>query len=135
MFALSYNYFHRIIELLNLRDLETMKEKWWNAAEYKSQCDKIEDQSEGISMKNIGGVFIVIFVGIGIAGIILVFEYWWYRLRKTPKVGDVDSKLEGESNNRTPRNDEIVHAITDDSGIETTTVRARLPRLSTEGRY
>jgi hypothetical protein len=40
----------------------------------------------GISIQNIGGVFIVIFVGIGMACITLVFEFWYYKFRKTPKV-------------------------------------------------
>lgn len=50
------------------------------------QCDKQDDQSEGISIQNIGGVFIIIFVGIGLASITLAFEYWWYKYRKTSKV-------------------------------------------------
>lgn len=45
-------------------------------------CEKIEDQADGISIQNIGGVFIVIFIGIGMACITLVFEYWWYKHRK-----------------------------------------------------
>lgn len=55
----------------------------------RAKCDKSEDQSNGISIDNIGGVFIVIFVGIGMACITLIFEYWWYKYRKTPKIIDV----------------------------------------------
>lgn len=77
----------RILQLLNKRYLEKLKEDWWKD---KKQCEKIEDQSDGISIQNIGGVFIVIFVGIGMACITLVFEYWWYKYRKaTPKIFDV----------------------------------------------
>lgn len=79
----------RILQLLNKRHLEKLKEKWWNNAAYKSKCEKTEDQSDGISIQNIGGVFIVIFVGIGMACITLIFEYWWYKFRKQPKVIDV----------------------------------------------
>jgi hypothetical protein len=35
-----------------------------------------------------GGVFIVIFVGIGLACITLAFEYWWYKYKKNPQVVD-----------------------------------------------
>jgi len=34
----------------------------------------------------IGGVFIVIFVGIGLACFTLAFEYWWYKYKKSSKV-------------------------------------------------
>lgn len=79
----------RILTLLNKRQLEKLKEKWWKNDEALAKCDKPEDQSDGISIQNIGGVFIVIFVGIGMACITLVFEYWWYRYRKNPRIIDV----------------------------------------------
>ncbi|XP_055372265.1 ionotropic receptor 25a [Condylostylus longicornis] len=78
-----------ILMLLNKRQLEKLKEKWWKDDEAQSKCDKPEDQSDGISIQNIGGVFIVIFVGIGMACITLVFEYWWYKYRKNSRVIDV----------------------------------------------
>jgi hypothetical protein len=102
--------------LLNKRHLEKLKEKWWKNEDVQSKCEKQEDQSDGISIQNIGGVFIVIFVGIGMACVTLIFEYWYYKLRKTVKVVDVAesnkssdfvkskdsysiSKLEGEMTN------------------------------------
>lgn len=73
--------------MLNKRYLEKLKEEWWKD---KKSCEKVEDQSDGISIQNIGGVFIVIFVGIGMACITLIFEYWWYKYRKsTPKITNV----------------------------------------------
>ncbi|XP_036327744.1 ionotropic receptor 25a [Rhagoletis pomonella] len=78
-----------ILTLLNKRQLEKLKEKWWKNDETQAKCDKPEDQSDGISIHNIGGVFIVIFVGIGMACITLVFEYWWYKYRKNPRIVDV----------------------------------------------
>ena len=36
----------------------------------------------------IGGVFIVIFVGIGLACFTLAFEYWWYKYKKSSKVAN-----------------------------------------------
>jgi hypothetical protein len=35
-----------------------------------------------------GGVFIVIFVGIGLACITLAIEYWWYKFKKAPQITD-----------------------------------------------
>lgn len=57
----------RILMLLNKRQLEKLKEDWWKNDEFQKTCEKPEDQSDGISIQNIGGVFIVIFVGIGMA--------------------------------------------------------------------
>nr|QBB73016.1 ionotropic receptor [Protaetia brevitarsis] len=75
-----------ILQLLNRRQLERLKEKWWSNNPKAMVCEKQDDQSDGISIQNIGGVFIVIFVGIGLASITLAFEYWWYKYRKTSKV-------------------------------------------------
>jgi glutamate receptor, ionotropic, invertebrate len=75
--------------LLNKRHLEKLKEKWWKNDDIQSKCEKPEDQSDGISIQNIGGVFIVIFVGIGMACVTLIFEYWYYKLRKVVKIVDV----------------------------------------------
>ncbi|XP_050723400.1 ionotropic receptor 25a-like [Eriocheir sinensis] len=77
-----------ILKLLNQRKLETLKERWWNQNPEKKTCEKDDDQSDGISIENIGGVFIVIFVGIGLACVTLAFEYWWYKHRKTPRITD-----------------------------------------------
>lgn len=63
--------------------MEKLKEKWWKKDDVSARCEKSEDQSDGISIQNIGGVFIVIFVGIGLACVTLIFEYWYYKFRKT----------------------------------------------------
>ncbi|CAH1134853.1 unnamed protein product [Ceutorhynchus assimilis] len=78
-----------ILQLLNRRELERLKERWWNKNTEKKQCEKADDQSDGISIQNIGGVFIVIFVGIGLACITLAFEYWWYKYRKNTKITNI----------------------------------------------
>lgn len=124
------------MQLLNKRHLEKLKEDWWNSAEYKSKCDKIEDQSDGISIQNIGGVFIVIFVGIGMACITLVFEYWWYKLRKTPKVTDVAEAKSGQkTDDSSPRNEEIDHSFNNDPKLKANTLRSRNPKLPPKGRF
>ncbi|XP_043269218.1 ionotropic receptor 25a [Venturia canescens] len=69
-----------ILQLLNERKLERMKNKWWSTNIVKKDCKK-NDQGDGISIENIGGVFIVIFFGIGLSCSTLAFEYYWYRYR------------------------------------------------------
>ena len=75
-----------ILKLLNQRDLEALKEQWWNQNPNKKECPKQEDESDGISIQNIGGVFIVILVGIALSIVTLAFEYWYYKDK--PRKGD-----------------------------------------------
>ncbi|KAM0725746.1 Ionotropic receptor 25a [Formica fusca] len=82
-----------ILILLNKRRLEKLKDRWWKHNPARKNCDLENDQSDGISIHNIGGVFLVIFVGIVFACFTLAFEYWYYRyrakvsdLRKDPKM-------------------------------------------------
>ncbi|XP_050678788.1 ionotropic receptor 25a isoform X1 [Leptidea sinapis] len=82
-----------ILQLLNKRKLEKLKETWWNNNPEAMRCEKQDDQSDGISIQNIGGVFIVIFMGIGLACVTLGVEYWWYKWRRRPTIGDVSQVL------------------------------------------
>uniref|UniRef100_A0A914WBL6 Uncharacterized protein n=1 Tax=Plectus sambesii TaxID=2011161 RepID=A0A914WBL6_9BILA len=68
-----------ILKLLNQRKLESLKEKWWHKNPNKKECPDPEDESDGISIQNIGGVFIVILAGIVLSIITLTFEYFYYR--------------------------------------------------------
>ncbi|XP_050463521.1 ionotropic receptor 25a [Cataglyphis hispanica] len=70
-----------ILILLNKRRLEKLKDRWWKHNPAQKNCDLENDQSDGISIHNIGGVFLVIFVGIVFACFTLAFEYWYYRYR------------------------------------------------------
>lgn len=72
-----------ILQLLNQRVLEGLKEKWWNKNPDKVVCDDSEKDSDGISIANIGGVFIVIFIGIVLSCITLIFEYWYYKQKRS----------------------------------------------------
>lgn len=114
--------------LLNKRHLEKLKEKWWKKDDVSSKCEKPEDQSDGISIQNIGGVFIVIFVGIGMACITLLFEFWYYKFRKTPKV------LSSEFDNKFIKNASMKNASSFgstggliDTNSSTNTLKARYP--------
>lgn len=82
--------------MLNDRFTETLKDKWWKK---RLQCSKIEDQQDGISIANIGGVFIVILVGIGLAIITLIFEYFWFKYhRHATKIIDIAQRGKYASN-------------------------------------
>jgi hypothetical protein len=62
-----------------------MKEEWWQTQNQKN-CNNGEDENEGISIQNIGGVFILVLAGTVLASIMLAFEYYWYK-RRVPKKG------------------------------------------------
>ncbi|PAV77007.1 hypothetical protein WR25_00124 [Diploscapter pachys] len=81
-----------ILVLLNQRRLETLKEKWWNNNPNKMTCPDITDQSDGISIENIGGVFIVIAAGIALSIITLAIEFFFYK-RRSRNVDLKDTQL------------------------------------------
>ncbi|XP_059149035.1 ionotropic receptor 25a-like [Physella acuta] len=66
-----------ILKLINNRTLEELKTKWWKMD--KKDCPKVEDESDGISIKNIGGVFLVIVIGSALSLVTLALECYWYR--------------------------------------------------------
>lgn len=119
--------------LLNKRELEKLKEKWWKRDESKGKCEKPEDQSDGISIQNIGGVFIVIFVGIGMACITLIFEYWYYKYRK-PMNKIVDSARSTPTNKFNKKGETILRP-NDSFGSEKSLVNSNPANLSVKARY
>ncbi|CAJ0583945.1 unnamed protein product, partial [Mesorhabditis spiculigera] len=68
-----------ILMLLNQRRLETLKERWWTDNPNKVICPDVTNESDGISIQNIGGVFIVILAGIVLSLFTLIIEYFYYR--------------------------------------------------------
>ncbi|RWS23425.1 glutamate receptor ionotropic: kainate 2-like protein, partial [Leptotrombidium deliense] len=71
-----------ILQLLNERKLEAMKENWWNANPEKKECEDHRRNSDGISIKNIGGIFVVIFSGVGFALFSLVVEWVFEKMKR-----------------------------------------------------
>lgn len=119
--------------LLNKRELEKLKEKWWKRDEAKEKCEKPEDQSDGISIQNIGGVFIVIFVGIGMACITLVFEYWYYKYRK-PINKIIDSARNTPINKFNKKGEPTIKS-NDSFGSEKSLVNSNPTNVSLKARY
>lgn len=62
--------------MLNEKYPEKLKKKW---IEKNLDCPKAEDDEDGISVMNIGGVFMVVIIGIIIAFFALIFEYWYIK--------------------------------------------------------
>ncbi|KAL3196889.1 hypothetical protein MRX96_014977 [Rhipicephalus microplus] len=71
-----------IIKLLREGRLEDLKDIWWNKNPARQNCDDKDRQSDAIGIRNIGGVFIVIGIGVVGAVITLGIEFWWFRNRK-----------------------------------------------------
>ncbi|RWS05264.1 glutamate receptor ionotropic: kainate 2-like protein, partial [Dinothrombium tinctorium] len=71
-----------ILQLLNERKLEAMKEQWWNENVEKKQCEDHRRSSDGISIKNIGGIFVVIFGGVGFALTSVFLEWVWGKMKR-----------------------------------------------------
>lgn len=80
-FFVQYVYiiFDSILQLLNQRMLEKLKKKWWD--KNKVKCPKLENESEGISLNNIGGVFILIAGGAALALVCLGFELYFFKYK------------------------------------------------------
>ncbi len=72
----------------------------------KKVCEDDDDSNGGISIYNIGGVFIVIFVGIGLAIVTLVIEYWCVKLLTKvyfPETYLIKLNFKGTTSTRSPR--------------------------------
>ncbi|KAK3096044.1 hypothetical protein FSP39_022435 [Pinctada imbricata] len=74
-----------ILQLLNKRSLEKLKEKWWDKNPHKIECAKQEDESDGISIQNIRGVFLLVAMGTGMSLICLAVEFYFYNYRARQK--------------------------------------------------
>ncbi|CAB3400516.1 unnamed protein product [Caenorhabditis bovis] len=88
-----------ILMLLNQRRLETLKEKWWTDNPNKVTCPDSSEESDGISIQNIGGVFIVILVGIVLSIITLAFEYYYYKKKGQNSTENEEREDKGEPSN------------------------------------
>lgn len=75
-------------EILKLSEegvLYILKEKWWSSgAEKCKDEDKKTTSASELGLPNVGGVFVVLLAGLGMAAIIAVFEFIW-RTKKIPR--------------------------------------------------
>lgn len=71
---------HAILRLINKRFMEILREKWWTNNPNRVDCDSSEE-SEGIGIENIGGVFIIIGAGVLLSFIVWAAERFAYQTR------------------------------------------------------
>lgn len=71
---------YAILQLINQRYMEVLREKWWTNNPAKVVCDNA-DESEGISIENIGGVFIIIFAGVVLSFLVWAIERYIYKTK------------------------------------------------------
>lgn len=70
-----------ILELQKVRYFETLTSRFWNS-NLRGQCPIVDD-SEGITLTSLSGVFISTSIGLVIAMIVLGFEVKFWRLQMT----------------------------------------------------
>ncbi|XP_041988810.1 ionotropic receptor 25a [Aricia agestis] len=81
--------------LLNLqkeRVLEQLTAKYWNETARQSCPDA--DESEGITLESLGGVFIATLFGLGLAMITLAWEVFYYKRKEKTKVQVMETKVD-----------------------------------------
>ena len=76
-----------ILELQKDRYFEMLSSKYWNST-LRSLCPTLDD-SEGITLRSLGGVFIATLVGLGIAMIVLAFEVYFHKKDQKNNVQDI----------------------------------------------
>lgn len=69
-----------ILELQKDRFFEALTAKYWNHSSKADECPN-NDESEGITLESLGGVFIATLFGLALAMVTLVIEVIYYRRR------------------------------------------------------
>lgn len=71
---------HAILRLINKRFMEILREKWWTNNPWRVNCDSA-DESEGVGIENIGGVFIIIGAGVLLSFVVWALERFAYQTK------------------------------------------------------
>ncbi|XP_066261896.1 glutamate receptor ionotropic, kainate 2-like [Euwallacea similis] len=67
-----------LLQLQEKGELGKLKEKWWKEEREGDPCPTIvPGNSDALALENVGGVFIVLIAGIGIAFLIAILEFLW----------------------------------------------------------
>ncbi|XP_072943228.1 uncharacterized protein Ir8a [Epargyreus clarus] len=83
-----------LLDLQKERCLEQLAAKYWNETARMSCPDA--DESEGITLESLGGVFIATLFGLGLAMITLAWEVFYYKRKEKNKVKAFDATLESK---------------------------------------
>nr|QBX91201.1 ionotropic receptor 8a [Helicoverpa armigera] len=81
-----------LLELQKERFLEQLAGKYWNESARQACPDA--DESEGITLESLGGVFIATLFGLGLAMITLAWEVFYYKRKEKNKVQTLNTKPE-----------------------------------------
>nr|AZB49403.1 ionotropic receptor 8a [Heortia vitessoides] len=81
-----------LLDLQKERFLEQLASKYWNESARQACPDA--DESEGITLESLGGVFIATLFGLGLAMITLGWEVFYYKRKEKNKVQTIDEKME-----------------------------------------
>ncbi|XP_061726097.1 ionotropic receptor 25a [Cydia pomonella] len=79
-----------LLDLQKERLLEQLAAKYWNETA-RQQCPDA-DESEGITLESLGGVFIATLFGLGLAMITLAWEVFYYKRKEKNKVRQEDEE-------------------------------------------
>ncbi|KAL3269201.1 hypothetical protein HHI36_008283 [Cryptolaemus montrouzieri] len=67
-----------VLHLSETNRLLDLKTKWWEERRNETVCEeKTGASSASLSLKNVGGIFTVLFVGVGVAYLIAICEFLW----------------------------------------------------------
>ncbi|KAG8040310.1 hypothetical protein G9C98_000881, partial [Cotesia typhae] len=78
---------HALIELEKNYTMERLKKKWWdNNPKRVYNCPERINRSEGLHIRNIGGIFIVLAVGNVLGFLLVILQYWWYCIRSRTRL-------------------------------------------------
>ncbi|XP_039762086.1 glutamate receptor 3 [Pararge aegeria] len=81
-----------LLDLQKERFLEQLSSKYWN--ETARQACPDADESEGITLESLGGVFIATLFGLGLAMVTLAWEVFYYKRKEKNKVQTIDATIE-----------------------------------------
>nr|AXF48858.1 ionotropic receptor IR27 [Lobesia botrana] len=79
-----------LLDLQKERQLEQLVAKYWNET-VRQQCPDA-DESEGITLESLGGVFIATLFGLGLAMITLAWEVFYYKRKEKNKVRELETE-------------------------------------------
>lgn len=90
-----------IYKLKDEGKVETLKNKWWYEKFPKKKCYEHRKLYNGITLKNAGGIFIVIAIGVIMTLISLWIENWYYDMKTREDMKK--ARKDGHNFGSTPR--------------------------------
>ncbi|XP_043285747.1 ionotropic receptor 25a-like [Venturia canescens] len=67
-----------ILQLIKDGILEKLKHRWWNEKIKMPKCPRVYEIIDGMTIGDMGGIFVIIVVGVCSAIGTLIFEFWWF---------------------------------------------------------